>query len=69
MKPNNSSKEWMQYAGLASQWLVMIALALYLGIQADKKIGPRSRLCSILFPLIAITVSLYRIVKKTNPKQ
>ena len=60
------SNEWMQYVGLATQWLVMLGLALWAGMAIDKKIGPNARIATITLPLIALTYSLWKIIKQFN---
>lgn len=65
-----SNKELMQYAGLATQWLIMLGLALWAGMAIDKRIGPNARMATIILPLIALSVSLWQLIKKFNkPRQ
>lgn len=65
-----SNKELLQYASLATQWLVMLGLAVWLGIEIDKQISEKSRLFTILLPLLALTLSLIQLIKKFNkPKK
>ncbi|MES2479311.1 MAG: hypothetical protein V4561_09495 [Bacteroidota bacterium] len=61
-----SNKELMQYAGLATQWLIMLGLALWAGMAIDKRISANSRIATIVLPLIALTVSLWQLIKKFN---
>lgn len=61
-----ANKEIMQYAGLATQWLVLLGLSLWAGIAIDKHIGPQSRILTVLLPLLSLTVSLYQLIKKFN---
>jgi hypothetical protein len=64
------NKELLQYAGLATQWLVMLGLSLWVGIYADKKISEKSRIFTVIFPLLALTFSLFQLIKKFNkPKK
>jgi hypothetical protein len=64
------NKELLQYAGLATQWLVMLGLSLWAGIYADKKISEKSRIFTVIFPLLALTFSLFQLIKKFNkPKK
>ena len=65
-----SNRELMQYAGLATQWLVMLGLAVWSGMAIDKKVSETSRLFTIALPLIALTISLWQLIKKLNkPKK
>ncbi len=69
-KEKNKYNEVMQYAGLATQWLVMLALALWLGIKIDQQISPKSRAFTIALPLLSLTISLWLLVRKFNqPKK
>jgi hypothetical protein len=61
-----SNKELMQYASLATQWLVMLGLAVWAGMAIDKKVSETSRLFTIALPLIALTISLWQLIKKFN---
>lgn len=66
----DSNREMMQYAGLATQWLVMLGLAVWAGLAIDKKVSETSRLFTIALPLIALTISLWQLIKKLNkPKK
>jgi hypothetical protein len=67
-KQNN--KELMQYAGLATQWLVMLGLAVWAGMAIDKRVSETSRAFTIILPLAALTISLWQLIRKFNkPKQ
>ena len=66
----DSNRELMQYAGLATQWLVMLGLALWAGMAIDKRISESSRIFTIVLPLLALTISLWQLIKKfTKPKK
>ncbi|GAA4452528.1 AtpZ/AtpI family protein [Rurimicrobium arvi] len=66
----SKNREWMQYAGLATQWLVMLGLAVWAGISIDKRVGPDSRIFTISLPLLALGISFYNLIKKlNNPKK
>lgn len=68
--PQKGNKELLQYAGLASQWLAMIGIALWAGIWVDKQISETSRIATIALPLLAIILSLWRLIIKFNkPKK
>ena len=65
---NNSNKDLMRYAGLATQMLVSLGIAVFIGLQADKWLGLSFPLCSWLLPLLVLAAILYKIVKATGPK-
>jgi F0F1-type ATP synthase assembly protein I len=64
-KPQNM----LRYAGLASQWMVMLLLAVWLGYKLDARINVKA-LFIIVFPLLSLCVSLWQIIKEfSKPKQ
>lgn len=57
----------MRYAGLATQWMVMLGVACWLGYSLDFKwIGWKFPLFLILLPLAALGVSLWQLIKEFN---
>lgn len=61
--------ELMRYAGLATQWMVMLLLAVWLGIKLDHKLNWRVPVCTIVFPLLALSISLYQLMRTLNNKK
>ena len=61
----------MRYAGLATQWMVMLLVAFWLGYSLDFKwIGWKFPLFLILLPLLSLGVSLWQLIKEFNkPKK
>ena len=60
----------MRYAGLATQWLVMLLLAVWAGYKIDGMLKWRIPLFLILFPLISLSFSLWKLIKELNgPKK
>ncbi|MBS1760444.1 MAG: AtpZ/AtpI family protein [Bacteroidetes bacterium] len=67
-RPYNNGYLW-RYAGLASQLLVAIGLAVFIGFEGDKKLNSSPLLVSIL-PLIVLIIIFYKLIKDTeNPKK
>jgi hypothetical protein len=65
-----SSNTAMRYAGLATQWMVMLAIAVWVGYKLDEKTGWKFPLFIILLPLIALGISLWRLIKEVSkPKE
>jgi hypothetical protein len=56
----------LRYAGLATQWLVMLGVAVWGGINADGWLNWKVPVCTILFPLAALIFSLWRLIKELN---
>jgi F0F1-type ATP synthase assembly protein I len=59
----------MRYAGLATQWMVMMLLAVWLGYKLDKKLNWTVPVFVILFPLISLGVSLWQLMRELNNKK
>jgi hypothetical protein len=57
----------MRYAGLASQMLVGLGIAVFIGLKADKWLKLSFPLLPWLLPLLVLAAILYRIVKETGP--
>jgi len=64
--PDNSL--W-KYAGLATQFLLGIGLAVYGGIQLDKLLKLSMPLAVWVLPLLLITAVIIKIVKDTSGKK
>ena len=58
----------MRYAGLATQWMVMLLGGVWLGYKLDKY-WHTTPIFVILFPLISLVISLIGIVKEFNRKK
>jgi len=68
--PNKKNNELLQYAGLATQWLVMLAVALWIGMKIDKQISDSTRIFTISLPLLSLIVSLWQLIRKFDkPKK
>jgi len=55
-----------RYMGLATQWFVVLLIAVWAGYKADKVLGWSVPLFLILLPLISLAFSLWRLVKELN---
>ena len=64
-----NNKDLLAYAGLATQFLVMIGAALFAGLKADKWLHFSFPLTSWILPLLAIAAMLYKIYKDTSAKK
>ena len=65
---DNKNILW-KYAGMATQFLVAIAIAVYAGMQLDKWIKTGMSLAVWLLPLFIITGILIKTVKDTSTKK
>lgn len=59
-------KEWFQYAGLASEMLALLGLAVFTGYKIDSWLSWRLPIFLIVFPLVALGVFLWRLIKATG---
>lgn len=69
MENEKGNKSAMRYAGLATQWMVMMLLGVWGGYKIDQWLQWNFPLFLILFPLTALVVSLYGIIKEFNKKK
>ena len=65
-EPNNLL--W-KYAGLATQFLIAIGIAVFGGLKLDKWLKLKTPLAVWVLPLLAITAIIIKIVKDTSPKK
>ncbi len=59
----------MRYAGLATQWMVLLLAAVWLGHKVDQQTGWRVPVFLILFPLIALFLSLWQLMREVSKKK
>jgi len=57
----------MRYAGLATQMLVSLGIAVFLGLKADKWLSLSFPLLSWLLPLLVLGAIIFQIIKATGP--
>jgi hypothetical protein len=60
-------KSPLRFAGLATQWAVMLGLAVWVGLWLDERMGIKA-LWIIILPLVALTVSLLQLIRELNRK-
>lgn len=58
----------MRYAGLATQLLVMLGLAVWGGLQLDEWLHLRA-LFVIVLPVVALAVALLQLIRSLNKTQ
>jgi hypothetical protein len=58
----------LRYAGLASEMMLMIGGATFLGYKADRWIGWEFPVLLIILPILALAVLLWRIIKAAGKK-
>jgi len=59
---------WFRYLGITAQLLVLIGLAVYGGIQIDRRfdIAP---LFTVALPLLVLAITFYKLIKETGKKE
>jgi F0F1-type ATP synthase assembly protein I len=66
---STDNKYLFRYAGLATQLLVAVGLAVFLGLKADQWLHT-SPLLSCVVPLLSLIAIFYKLVRDTrNPKR
>lgn len=58
----------MKYAGMASEMLAMLGIAVLAGYGLDRWAGWSLPIFLIIFPLLALAVFLWRLIKATGKK-
>jgi hypothetical protein len=66
-KPTNNLL-W-KYAGLATQFMVAIGIAVYAGLQTDKWLKLKMPLTVWVLPLLVIVAMIVKIIKDTAQKK
>jgi hypothetical protein len=68
-RESKTNKQYlMQYASLATQLLVALGLAVFLGLKADGWLPLNFPLLGWLLPLVVLMAMFYRILKDTSKK-
>ncbi|MEP6726161.1 MAG: ATPase F0F1 [Bacteroidota bacterium] len=65
---NNNNKDLMRYAGLATQMLAGLGIAVFIGLKTDKWLKLSFPILSWLLPLLVLAAIIFRIIKETGPK-
>jgi hypothetical protein len=68
MKTNTKQIQWGRFAGLASQWAIVLTLLIFLGKYLDQKTGRLKPLFLWILPSLFIVFSLFKIVRDTQQK-
>ncbi len=62
----NNNKLLLKYAGLATQLLVGLAIALFAGIKLDAWLKLNTPLLVWILPLMVIVAMMYQVIKDTT---
>jgi len=65
----NEQNDILRYAGLATQWMVFLLLAVYAGYRLDHLFW-KAPVFLILFPVATLVLLLWQIIREfTKPKK
>lgn len=64
--PNRNNKDLLRYASLGTQIFAALAIAVFVGLKADKWLKPPIPLLSWILPLLALLAIFYKLVKETS---
>ena len=67
-KQNSNTSELMRYAGLGTQMLVAMGIAVFAGYKLDKWTKLSFPLLVWLLPLLVLAVMIYQLIKDTSKK-
>lgn len=59
----------LKYAGLATQLIIGLGLAVFLGMKTDEWLHFKMPLAVWLLPLVVIAALIYKVIKDTAPKK
>ncbi len=65
---DKKNKDWVRYTGLATEMMAAIGIAVFLGYKLDQWLGISFPLFLIIFPLLALGVTLWRLIKTLEKK-
>jgi hypothetical protein len=68
MKSNTKQIQWGKFAGLASQWAIVLTLLIFLGKYIDQKMARVVPLFLWILPSLFIVFSLFKIIRDTQLK-
>jgi hypothetical protein len=68
MRNDKRNNLLLQYAGLATQLMVSLAIAIYAGIWVDKKINFSIPLFLWILPLLVLIALFIKVIKDTSKK-
>jgi hypothetical protein len=68
MKNKTNQMQWGKFAGLASQWAIVLTILIFLGKYMDQKMERVAPLFLWILPSLFIVFSLFKIVRDTQLK-
>ncbi|HEX2607967.1 MAG TPA: hypothetical protein VHK91_11330 [Flavisolibacter sp.] len=68
-KPNKNNSELLRYAGWGTQLFVLLALSVYAGSKADKRLHFTTPLLVWILPFIMLVLMIYKLIKDTSQRK
>ena len=68
MQNKTNQIQWGKFAGLASQWAIVLTVLIFLGKYMDQKMERAAPLFLWVLPSLFIVFSLFKIVRDTQLK-
>jgi hypothetical protein len=68
MKNKTDQIQWGKFAGLASQWAIVLTILIFFGKYMDQKMEREAPLFLWILPSLFIVFSLFKIVRDTQLK-
>lgn len=65
-KEQNNPNNALRYAGMATQWMVSLLVAVWLGLKIDKWIGWKFPVVLILLPLLTLAGLFWQLIRSFN---
>ncbi len=69
MSTQKETQSTLRYAGLATQWMVMLLIAVWAGLKIDGWLKWKLPLFTILFPLCSLIFSMWRLINEVSKKK
>jgi hypothetical protein len=66
--PDRGRNSLLQYAGMATQFLVAIGISVFAGLKADEYLGWKMPVWVWVLPLLVITGMIYGVVRNSSKK-
>ena len=67
--PTEPSNDLLRYAGLGTQILVAIGIAVFAGLKIDRWVHLSFPLLVWVLPLLVVSLMIYKLIKETSKKK
>jgi hypothetical protein len=68
-QPKSGNADLLRYAGLGTQMIIALGLAVFAGIKLDGWLHLKTPLAVWLLPLIVLSAILYSVIKESSKKE